>query len=106
MCDCFSYNGNFGSVPQRIMDPMLYFKWGSHVEPVAVDECVADEVEALWKAGIWTLNSCCGHNNPERRGIIIEECVGHKADEARGIVKPGTPILYWKLGEHLGGSKA
>lgn len=29
---------------------------------VAVDECLADEIQVLWHQGIITLSCCCGHN--------------------------------------------
>lgn len=41
------------------------FRW----ELKGVDSCIADLVEALNAAGIYTANSCCGHG--ERPGGII-----------------------------------
>lgn len=29
---------------------------------VAIDECLADEIQVLWYQGIITLSCCCGHN--------------------------------------------
>lgn len=45
---------------------------GEPKEAVSVDACIAPVIEHLWKNGIVTLNSCCGHNiNPP--SIIFED---------------------------------
>jgi hypothetical protein len=96
-CNCFSYNGQTGTVAQRLMDPRPYFQPSWPAE-VAVDECIANEVLALWIAGIWTLNSCCGHSGSKRRAIVIEDG-GLHALRARTLVARDTAILFWSLCE-------
>lgn len=34
-------------------------------KPVYIDRCVLPDVEALWSAGIETIESCCGHGRTE-----------------------------------------
>lgn len=29
---------------------------------VGIDRCIAEEIKELWKSGIRTIASCCGHN--------------------------------------------
>jgi hypothetical protein len=64
---------------------------------VCVDECIADAVQAIWDAGVWTLGSCCGHNNLEMRGVIVEQ-----ADKAEAIrllegIDPTIRVGAWQL---------
>jgi hypothetical protein len=108
MCKCHSYNNETGSTPERILDWAPYFpEMAKNAErtDVCVDACIANEVERLWKAGILTVGSCCGHGMPERRSIVISDSYGHRADDARNLVGPKTKILYWKLGEHAAPSQ-
>ncbi len=62
MCDCQSYNRpeNSGSIPETVLDPRPYFAFAT--KTVCVDACIADQIEALWKAGVFTRGCCCGHN--------------------------------------------
>lgn len=63
MCDCISYNrpdlgGSKVSVVRR---------------GISLDPCIADQIEALWDAGIETVHSCCGHNGafgPASVGVL------------------------------------
>jgi hypothetical protein len=55
------------------------FRWAIK----GVDSCIADIVQALNEAGIYTSNSCCGHNKDDGiiflhdgRTIIIKHDVG------------------------------
>lgn len=31
-------------------------------ELVGIDRCILDEIEGLWRIGVMTIESCCGHN--------------------------------------------
>lgn len=42
---------------------------------VPVDACIADEVQFLNDAGVWTLGSCCGHGSYPPHVIIAKESV-------------------------------
>lgn len=100
-CDCHSYNAATGTTPEQILNPNDYFKWDSPgPAEICIDACIADEVLALWRAGVWTINSCCGHGRTDGHGRSIILANGAEAERARMIVKPGTRILHWKLGEH------
>lgn len=37
---------------------------------VLVDLCMVPLIRTLWDAGVWTLGSCCGHNN-RHASIVI-----------------------------------
>lgn len=87
MCDCYSYNGDFGSELPVVLNPNEYFDWDNETKKVPVDACIAEEIKALWEAGIWTRGCCCGHNgkygnlnvivakkeNPKRAAEVLEE---------------------------------
>jgi hypothetical protein len=64
---------------------------------VCVDHCIAPVVQALWRAGVLTLNSCCGHN-AEAPSIITHL---HDADRALTVLReagyPQVRVLAWKL---------
>jgi len=94
-CTCRSSNRpDIGETPERILDPNEYFDWTTPAKKVAVDECIADEVLALWKAGIWTRGSCCGHNDFWDRSIILDEDV---VVIPFSLVSRQTKLKQWKL---------
>jgi hypothetical protein len=96
-CNCYSSNRPDigGDTPARIIDPNEYFKWDAPAKKVAIDECIADEVLALWKAGIWTKGSCCGHNGYWERSIILNE--GEDPKKAFPLVSKLTKLKQWQL---------
>lgn len=97
MCDCKSNNrpDTGGNKEEIVLNPNVYFDWGFHAKPVYLDSCIANEVITLWKNGIWTLGSCCGHNGHFQRSIIIEEHVD--ANKARELTPAKTTIKQWRL---------
>lgn len=48
---------------------------------IAVDACIAAEVQALNDAGVWTLDCCCGHGKAPASALIHPESV----DTARAL---------------------
>lgn len=40
---------------------------------ICLDKCIADEVQMLWRLGITTIGSCCGHNKTSGVISVIEE---------------------------------
>jgi hypothetical protein len=83
-CDCRSYNGGVGTVPEVVLPSP---PWAVHDHPngVCVDTCIAEVVAALWAAGVVTLGSCCGH-----AGRVAEPgptlILGDHEDPARAAV--------------------
>ncbi|WP_040306046.1 hypothetical protein [Ahrensia sp. R2A130] len=69
-CDCISYNmqeaGETGT-PEVVLDPRLYLP--NTTKTVCVDACIAGVIESLWKAGIETRSSCCGHVGRYPNGV-------------------------------------
>ena len=111
MCDCYSYNGEVGTVPAKILQVPKEWQWEK--ENVEVDACIADQVLALWDAGIVTLSSCCGHEgqdiphwpdtNPRKPSVVLSE--GAQAREACDLLKKIDPdrtwtIFSWRLCEY------
>lgn len=76
-CDCKTdYLGtHFRSVelglPQRMID--WYAMQGINKRTVCVDDCLADEIKALWQWGIITTGCCCGHGARLPYIGVIEE---------------------------------
>lgn len=96
MCDCHSYNGYIGTDPEVILDPRPYFP--GTTKTVCVDACIADEIKALWSAGIWTGGCCCGHNGyfgEDRPSVIIYQ--GYNAAKAKHILSEIDPHRDWKV---------
>ena len=60
-CDCHSYNAGTGSTPEVVLHQERYFP-DANKDEVCVDACIAEQIEALWFAGVRTRGSCCGHN--------------------------------------------
>lgn len=40
---------------------------------VTIDTCIATEIGWLWKSGVKTLNSCCGHNKDHSWVIVSKD---------------------------------
>ena len=70
-CNCQSCNHpeTTGQVPERVIDPRKYFDFCT--KTVCVDECIADDILALWQAGIFTRHSCCNHNNFDHADVAL-----------------------------------
>lgn len=60
-CACISYNQPkpWQTDPEIILDPRAIFP--AATKTVCVDACIADNILALWRAGVWTRGCCCGH---------------------------------------------
>lgn len=97
-CNCASYNAATPGDPEVILTIKDYFpEMISDRETVCVDRCIAPVVQLLWQAGIWTLNSCCGHNK-EAPSIITEQPDAERALSL--LLKGGFPqvrVLAWNL---------
>ena len=100
MCNCYSYNGDFGSEPPTILNPNHYFNWSHTAKKVCVDACIAEEIEALWEAGIWTRGSCCGHGEYGNANVVVAK--REDPEEAVAVLKEIDPerewdVLQWQL---------
>lgn len=62
-CVCISYNRPlpYQTDQEVILDHAKYFP-DTKRKTICVDACIAEQIEALWKAGIRTAGCCCGHN--------------------------------------------
>lgn len=101
-CDCISSNRPDlgGSVPEKILHPGVYFDHIPMEETVSVDACIVHEVVALWKSGIDTVGSCCGHNGRVGfRSIVLATAT--QREQAREILDrmsaQDTKVGAWEL---------
>ncbi len=99
MCDCISYNQPqpWQKTPSIVVE--LPDWYGADQKTVCIDPCILPLVRALWDARVPTLNSCCGHNDPSKRGIIVHECDANRAQEIADELGDNAHILFWKLVE-------
>ncbi len=84
------------------LDPSPYFPWQEPPETVYVDACIAPVIVALWKGGVWTLNSCCGHSEfygkHVRRTVIISNPMDReRAEQIVSDLGDTAEILAWEL---------
>ena len=88
MCNCHSYNMQIGSEPEEVLKVADYF----HFEQmdgkrhISVDSCIAPVIKALWRAGIGTLNCCCGHNIDNPSIIFPEHITPAEIHKAKTII--------------------
>lgn len=85
MCDCKNVSfGTFGIEGQNRTAVMTCFD-----EMQEIDNCILDELQELWKLGIVTYASCCGHNIVNGSIIIDDEISAKKMREL-------NYLQYWE----------
>lgn len=58
MCSCVDIPmGSYANQEQV----QLPWSW-TDPDWVGIDRCILDEIEGLWRIGVMTIESCCGHN--------------------------------------------
>ncbi len=100
-CDCHSYNADIGTVREIVLNPKDYFDTETD-KTVCIDACIAPQIKALWKAGVWTVGSCCGHGgkfSPKPEVIIADN---ENSIKAHKILKECDKnrdwnVLQWQL---------
>lgn len=63
---------------------------------VLVDACIAPIVADMWRAGIWTLNSCCGHGDPTTRSVVVDDHARMAAMRFLSDRDPSIMVLAWE----------
>jgi hypothetical protein len=102
MCDCLSYNlpEDGQKTPEVVLRPKDYFKnpdMHFERETICVDACIADVVKDLWRVGIWTHSSCCGHGNPKVRSVVVDQGDRAAAMEFLAVHDPSIRVAAWEL---------
>lgn len=71
-CDCHSYNGDFGTVPEVMLTMLTSIlpDGERRYKDVPVDACIAPVIQHLWDNNISTGGSCCGHGK-NRPSIVL-----------------------------------
>lgn len=97
MCDCISYNRPepYQKTPSRILTPSESLGLGK--ETICVDACIADQVEAMWAAGVATLSTCCGHNGQFDRHVVVVPEHAEKAKAALADFPDPLVVYCWRL---------
>ncbi|WP_306150660.1 hypothetical protein [Roseovarius sp. MMSF_3281] len=94
-CDCESSNqpDTTGNIPETILDPRPYFDFTT--KTVCVDACIAEQIEALWRAGVWTRGCCCGHNKRGPEVFLDRAEDARKAAEVLAGDSREWKIMIW-----------
>lgn len=84
----------FGSYDNTVLLPRPKHMYPtSRNDWITVDLCMLDEVLSLWRAGIWTLESCCGHCKVD--GYIAVHEYSREKIESLGYAKSEkSPHVY------------
>lgn len=99
MCKCHSYNGEYGTTPE-VMVPAP--EWaltclGEPKETICLDACIAETIQELWRRGICTESSCCGHNRM-RPSVVVstDEDMAHVKKVLDEIDRRNWEISQWQ----------
>lgn len=104
-CDCISYNQprswqKTPNVELRVGDygPASWFECDAAFADkiVLVDACIAPIVADMWRAGIWTLNSCCGHGDPTLRCVVLHDYDRMSAMRFLAERDPSIMVFAWE----------
>lgn len=97
MCDCISYNQPqpWQKTPSLVVELPEWY--GESGKTVCIDQCIWPLIKSMWDAKIPTLNCCCGHNDPSKRGVIVHECDVDAAQSVADSMGDAAHILFWKL---------
>ena len=109
MCKCISYNRPEDYQTDKgviLIPPFPNKPVGESEVPhkkVVIDFCIADVIQHIWKNGIYTLGSCCGHNKSNPNVILESNTTKETADKVRKIIKEDDgrewKIMSWILTE-------
>jgi len=98
-CKCISYNRPqpWQTEPERVMERPSWMTNHDARPTICVDACIADAVQALWDARIWTIGSCCGHGDPSMRGVIVDRADREPARRVLDQIDPSIRVGAWVL---------
>ena len=90
MCDCKNVGfGTFGQPDQNRTAVMTCYN-----KLQEIDNCILTELQDLWKQGVLTDASCCGHNKTWGSIGVPEHCVS--AMKRRGYIEYKPTWFYTK----------
>jgi hypothetical protein len=97
MCTCQSYN--LPEPEQTTPEVVLVVprKFPQDRPTICVDPCIAPAVQALWDADIWTLSSCCGHNDSNERLIVVDRADRTRAEAVLRQIGDSAHVYAWEL---------
>lgn len=75
-CNCHSHNGEFGETPNVLVSRSVPVSGGGGQmtsRDIAIDACIANVIDILWKNNIDTGSSCCGHGVNSPMIVLGEE---------------------------------
>lgn len=100
-CKCISYNQPkpWQTDQERVLNcPDWAWALFQNSRPtICVDACIADAVQSLWDAHVWTYGSCCGHGDPAKRTVIVDRGDREKARKVLDRVDATIRVGAWEL---------
>ena len=97
-CDCHSYNGETGKTPE-----VIAFIPDDSKREICLDACISKTVQELWRRGIMTEGSCCGHNKLKpsivvSQGVDMKQCkeILDKIDQRDWEISQWQRVVYAK----------
>ena len=94
-CNCYSYNWCVGETAEVVLEVPKDLLLIIRRETVCIDACIVDEVKALWKAGIVTHCTCCGHNRIPA-SVVLEDNVSQEViDKCKRVLSRPLELYSW-----------
>lgn len=80
-CKCISLNEpeDWQTEPPVVVIPPF-----TEMKAVSLDACIAEAIQALWAAKIWTQGSCCGHGVTMPSVILAQHVDAKRAHQILG----------------------
>lgn len=94
-CNCYSYNWCVGETPEVVLEVPKDLLPIIRRETVCVDACMADDIKALWKAGIVTHGACCGHSRIPASIVLDDNITEDVVHRCLQILSRPTELNSW-----------
>ncbi len=96
MCDCHSYNADTGITPEVILELPEFLHGSRNNHRVCIDACIAHVLQYLWRSGVVTAGSCCGHNRDQPSLILGNNATAETVAIVRQLIAE-VDDREWKL---------
>lgn len=98
MCNCKNVKFGEHSNTVKLEVPEIYKNKFPNTKYnfIYVDKCISNEIQYLWRKGIVTMASCCGHNIIDGCICVHDDCIEQMKDLGYEVLKnPSYPNEEW-----------
>lgn len=92
--ECFCKDVEFGTYTNTVSMKAPFPLENREDGWVGIDSCIASEIAWLWKNGVRTLNSCCGHRKTHSWVIVSKESEGFMDEYYESFIAPSGRNSY------------